>query len=106
VILLSESLAAMFIGGLLLLTALEIVKCAVARLAQNITPEITALNFIVMLATIVVNVTVSAYEARMGRQLKSELLLADSEHTRSDIYVTLNVLACLDDGPIARVCTD
>ncbi len=90
-----ETLAAMFIGGLLLLTAWEIVKSAVARLAQNITPEITALNFIVMLATIVVNVTVSAYEARMGRQLKSELLLADSEHTRSDIYVSLTVLASL-----------
>lgn len=90
-----ETLAAMFIGGLLLLTAWEIVKGAVGRLTQNITPEISAVNFAVMVVTIVINIAVSAYEARAGRRLNSELLLADSEHTRSDIYVSLTVLASL-----------
>ena len=32
---------------------------------------------------------------RMGKKLKSEILLADAEHTRSDIFVSLTVLASL-----------
>jgi cation diffusion facilitator family transporter len=36
---------------------------------------------------------VAAYEARQGRKLGSAYLIADAAHTRSDIYVTLGVIA-------------
>jgi cation diffusion facilitator family transporter len=39
------------------------------------------------------NVFVTWFEAREGRRLGSEYLIADAAHTRSDIYVTLGVLA-------------
>jgi cation diffusion facilitator family transporter len=35
---------------------------------------------------------VSWYEAREGRRLKSAFLLADSTHTRADLYVSLGVV--------------
>ena len=36
---------------------------------------------------------VAWYEAREGRRLRSDYLIADAAHTRSDIYVTLGVVA-------------
>jgi cation diffusion facilitator family transporter len=39
-----------------------------------------------------VNVGVAAYESHKGRQLDSEILLADATHTRADVFVTLGVL--------------
>ena len=39
------------------------------------------------------NLFVSWYEAREGRRLGSEYLLADATHTRSDLYVSLGVVA-------------
>ena len=46
-----------------------------------------------MAATIGVNLFVSAYEAREGRRLQSAFLVADSTHTRADLYVSLGVVA-------------
>lgn len=48
-----------------------------------------------MLGTTIVNFWVSTYEARRGKQLRSSLLIADSKHTFSDIYVSLAVMATL-----------
>ena len=56
-------------------------------------PAIGPLNWAVMAATIGVNVFVSWYEAREGRRLKSAFLVADSAHTRADLYVSLGVVA-------------
>jgi cation diffusion facilitator family transporter len=56
-------------------------------------PAVGALNWAVMLATLAVNFGVARYEAREGRRLGSAFLEADASHTRSDIYVTLGVLA-------------
>jgi cation diffusion facilitator family transporter len=37
-------------------------------------------------------VFVAIYEARRGRELASDLLLADAAHTRADVFITLGVL--------------
>src|SRR5437879_10133986 len=39
-----------------------------------------------------VNVLIAWYEQRRGGELRSELLLADAAHTRTDVYVTTGVL--------------
>jgi cation diffusion facilitator family transporter len=90
-----ETLASMMIGGLLLLTAWEIVKSSVSRLVESSTPQITAINFIVMIFTLAGNLTVSTYERWEGKRLKSEFLLADAEHTRSDVLASAIVLISL-----------
>ena len=56
-------------------------------------PEIGPLAWAVMGVTLAVNMFVASYEARQGRKLQSSYLIADSAHTRSDIYVTLGVIA-------------
>ncbi len=90
-----ETIASMAIGGLLLVTAWEIGKGSIARLSGSVKPEVGPVNFIVMVVTIAINIVVSTYEARAGKRLGSEFLLADSEHTRSDVFVSLTVLASL-----------
>ncbi|MBZ0278294.1 MAG: cation-efflux pump [Anaerolineae bacterium] len=90
-----ETLAALGIGAFLLVTAWEITSSALERLSGGSTPEITPLSFVVMLATLGVNVFVNRYESSAGRRLHSELLLADATHTRADISVTLAVLVSM-----------
>jgi cation diffusion facilitator family transporter len=91
-----ETLAALGIGAFLLLTAWEIITSAVSRLQGGGEAVIlTPLSFAVMIATLVVNIGVNRYEARAGRRLNSELLLADAAHTGTDIYVTLSVLVSM-----------
>ena len=48
-----------------------------------------------MIGTLAVNLLVVRYEAGQGRALKSELLLADAAHTRSDVWTSCAVLASL-----------
>jgi len=56
---------------------------------------VTAVSFAVMLTTITINLGVTVYESRRGKALHSEILLADSQHTRSDLWVSLAVIAGL-----------
>jgi cation diffusion facilitator family transporter len=90
-----ESFSALAIALLLSVTALEVVRAGVARLGDDARPAPTALAFAVMLATLAVNVLVSRYEATAGRRYRSEVLLADAGHTRSDVFVSLSVMAGL-----------
>lgn len=90
-----ETFATLAIGLLLLLTTWNILKSAITRLFEGSSPEVTALSFIVMFVTMGINWFVSAYERRQGARLKSSVLLADSDHTRSDVYVSLSVVGGL-----------
>lgn len=90
-----ETLASMLIGGMLLLTAWEVTKSSISRLIEGGTPEATVVSFAVMAATMAINLVVTTYERREGKRLRSEFLLADAEHTRSDVLVSLTVIASL-----------
>jgi cation diffusion facilitator family transporter len=88
-----ETAATAFIGLALLGVAYHLVEQAFASVAATARPVVGALNWIVMGATLVVNMFVAWYERREGQRLGSPYLVADSAHTRSDIYVTLGVVA-------------
>ncbi len=90
-----ETIAALGIGVLLLVTAWEIISSALERLQSNQQPEITPLTFAVLLGTLVINLFISRYERREGERLKSELLIADAANTSADVFVTLSVLASM-----------
>ncbi len=91
-----ETVAAMLIGAMLLVAAFEIGQGVVERLAGGAAPlEITPLTIGLMALTFAVNVGVVVYETRAGRRLNSQVLLADALHTRTDLYVTLSVIASL-----------
>lgn len=87
-----ETLAALVIAALLLLTAWELVKGVIERLQETIVPETTPLSFIVLIATLLINIGVSRYQIRAGTRLNSEILLADAKNTSADVFVTLSVL--------------
>jgi cation diffusion facilitator family transporter len=87
-----ESLGTLFIGSLLLITSFWIVKEAYIRLKTNFSPEISTITVSVMILTIIVNIFVYSYERKKGEELGSHILIADSSHTKSDIYVSLSVL--------------
>jgi cation diffusion facilitator family transporter len=90
-----ETLAAGGIFMFLMLAVLEIGRSALNRLTSPSPPEVTWLSFAIMIATLLINLGVVRYEAGAGRRLKSELLLADSVHTRSDVLATIGVLFSL-----------
>ncbi len=92
-----ETLAAFAIAGFLFVTCYQIAVSAVSRLITPSPhpPEISALTIGVMIATIIVNIIVTVYEHREGKRLKSEFLIADAVHTRSDVLVSCSVLAGL-----------
>ncbi|MDI3539919.1 MAG: hypothetical protein PWP14_1073 [Methanolobus sp.] len=87
-----ETLAAIFIAFILGVVAFEIVRSAIERFGNGTSPEVTTFSFIIMLGTMGVNYAVTTYERRKGKELQSEVLLADSAHTKSDIYVSVSVL--------------
>ena len=90
-----ETLAAGAILFFLLLVLLEIVEAAIGRLRGGPAPHVTAASFVVMIATLGVNLIVVRYETRAGRRLRSEVLIADSYHTRSDVFTSATVIAAL-----------
>jgi len=96
-----ETIAAMAIGVMLIVAGFEIGRSVVGRLLSGSpATEVTALTIGLMALTFVVNVAVTVYEARAGRQLQSAVLLADAAHTRADLFVTLSVIASLIGGEL------
>lgn len=90
-----EVLGAGAIGVFLALVVWGIVEGAIERLQTPRAVDASPLAFAVLLGTLAVNVFVARYERRMGEALKSPVLIADSQHTASDILATLAVLAAL-----------
>ncbi len=90
-----EIMGAMVIGILLAITAYTIIQEAIERLETHVVPNPTTLAFAVMAATVVVNILVTTYERRRGIALGSELLVADSAHTRADVGASLAVIGSL-----------
>lgn len=92
-----ETLAAFVIAGFLFVTCYQIGLSAFSRLlnGEHAPPQISALTLGVMIVTILVNIFVTVFEHREGQRLKSEFLIADAIHTRSDVLVSLSVLTGL-----------
>jgi len=90
-----ETLSAMAISVALFAAAYRILAEAYDRLYDPVTPQVGILNFVVMIATLMVNVGVSRYEQREGERLKSQILVSDAAHTRSDVFASSAVLISL-----------
>jgi len=90
-----ETLSALSIGFVLTIISLDILKNAIQRFNNPVIPDVNLGSFAVMLFTIAVNIFVMTYERREGERLKSDFLVADSHHTRSDILVSSSVFVTL-----------
>jgi len=101
-----EVIAALGITFLLFLACYEILTGSVARLMTPKAPEVTRASFVIMILTILINTFVTIYESKRGRALRSPILVADSLHTRSDIYASLAVLTGLAGVTLGRPIFD
>jgi cation diffusion facilitator family transporter len=91
-----ETVAAAAVTLFLVLVVLEVLRNAYNHLTGRVPPpEITAAGFVVMLATVGVNLVVIRYESREANRLGSEVLLADALQTRGDVWTSVTVLAAL-----------
>ncbi len=90
-----ETLASVFIAVLLIYVAFEIFQTSLGRFFSRDVPDVTSVSFLVMLGTMGINYLVTRYEHREGVSLQSQVLIADSMHTKSDIYVSLSVIVGL-----------
>lgn len=90
-----ETVASVFIALLLIFVGVEIFQNALDRFLIRSVPEVTAVSFLVVLGTMCINYLVTGYEHREGVSLRSQVLIADAMHTKSDIYVSLSVIVSL-----------
>ena len=90
-----ETLTGLFIVGMLVFLGFKIITDSVIKLMNPVRPEVTMESLIVMIITLFINVLVTKYEHRKGVELNSTILISDSMHTRSDIYVTIGVITTL-----------
>jgi cation diffusion facilitator family transporter len=90
-----ETVFTIFVGLLMLATCFEVFKKVYESLIWRHVTTVTAGSFWVMVVTMLINIFVSIYERRMGTRLNSEFLIADSKHTKSDIYVSIGVIVSL-----------
>jgi cation diffusion facilitator family transporter len=88
-----EVLGALGIVIFLAIASFELLKSALGRLAAGgAPPALTVMDLWVLGGTLIVNVGVTWIEARKGRELASDLLLADAAHTRVDVMITAAVI--------------
>jgi cation diffusion facilitator family transporter len=90
-----ETMASVGILVFLLLVVVQVLWAAVERLRSPLVPIVDSLSFVVMGGTFLINLAVVTYERRAGRRLSSEVLIADSHHTQSDLFTSLTVIAAL-----------
>ena len=101
-----ETMASLGIMVFLLLVMREVLSAAWERLHTGGEPAIGTLTFIVMGGTFLVNLGVVFYERRAGRRLQSEVLLADSSHTLSDLMTSATVIVALIGVKLGYVWLD
>jgi len=90
-----EALATTGIGGMLLVTCVYLLWKTVQTWGGSVEPTVTPVSFGVMVVTMAINFCVMKWERRKGRELGSDILLADSYHTRSDFLTSFSVLVGL-----------
>lgn len=90
-----EALASLGIGAMVGVGMLELGRMALSSLMDNVHPQVDLEMAGVMAVTLVINVLITRIERRLGEELKSPLLVADAQHTLSDVFVTVAVLVSL-----------
>ncbi len=90
-----ETLFSLAISAMLFIVAFNLIKQGWSRLLNPILPEVDISSFVIMIITLTVNIWVMRYENKKGRDLKSDILVSDSMHTRADIFTSFSVIASL-----------
>ena len=99
-----EAVGALGIAAFLGIACFEILQGAIERLFRGLTPvNIAAPELWLLLIVLGVNIFVTYYERGVGKRVGSPILIADAQHTMSDVWVTITVLLGLIGVWQARV---
>jgi cation diffusion facilitator family transporter len=90
-----ETLFTIIIAAMIFVTCFEILKRVYLFFIDGYKTTVTWASFVVMLTTIGVNIFVTLYESKKGKQLGSSFLIADAKHTKSDIFASIAVIISL-----------
>jgi cation diffusion facilitator family transporter len=91
-----DALGALGVAAFLGIACFEILSHGVERLfTENEPIQISSKELWILLIVLGINIFVSYYERRVGKQLGSALLVADAKHTMSDVWITITVIAGL-----------
>ena len=88
-----EAVGALGIAAFLGIACFEILQGAIEHLFEGLTPvTISAPELWLLLIVLGVNIFVTFYERHVGKRVGSAILIADAQHTMSDVWVTITVL--------------
>jgi cation diffusion facilitator family transporter len=90
-----ETFTAAAIALMLGVAGYTVARGAISSLQGEGVAQVGIGSFAVMISTLAVNLGVTTWEARAGRRLSSEVLVADSRHTLSDVLVSSGVIVSL-----------
>jgi cation diffusion facilitator family transporter len=91
-----EAVGALGISAFLGIACFEILQGAIERIINGgNSVKISAPELWLLLIVLGVNIFVAFYERGVGKRVGSAILIADSQHTMSDIWVTISVIAGL-----------
>ncbi len=90
-----EALTAGSIGGFLVMTCFYLLWKAYRSWTLDLHPQVTGISFFIMIVTMGVNIFVTRWERQKGKELRSDILTADSYHTASDVLTSSSVLTGL-----------
>lgn len=90
-----EMIAGVFISVMLVIVGVKVIIDGIYRLINPVVPDVILPYILILIITIAINIMVSVYENNKGHELNSQILISDSLHTRSDIFVSIGVLLTL-----------
>jgi cation diffusion facilitator family transporter len=91
-----DAIGALGIAAFLLIACFEILSSAVERLISGGNPaRISPTELWILLIVLGINIFVAFYERNVGKRIGSAILVADAQHTMSDVWVTMMVICGL-----------
>jgi cation diffusion facilitator family transporter len=90
-----ESMSAIGIAILIFIGCFEIANDSLKRFDNGEIPTVTPSSFMIMVFAMIGNGVLSRWEGQMGHTFKSEVLIADALHTKSDFYASLVVIVSM-----------
>ncbi|MBU1913147.1 MAG: cation diffusion facilitator family transporter [Candidatus Omnitrophica bacterium] len=90
-----ETVATLGISVMLFLASFDIIKDSFLRLFHPVVPDVNIFSFGLMVIGFLINVVVMTYERKKGIELSSDVLVCDSIHTKSDMFVSSAVIVTL-----------
>lgn len=91
-----DAVGALAISAFLGIACFEILSGAVERLMSGgKPPKISIAELWILLLVLGINIFVTYYERSVGKRIGSAILVADAQHTMSDVWVTIMVIGGL-----------